>query len=269
MQSYAAIMVVIWPLGVPLLYAYGFWVEWPTISQLRRAKMRADSSQTLQALRRGSEKPLLQGELLATLHCEDGEAHAPMFDSVMSEVVLVHQRLMVTPPPAESTPLYLKLLPNDPQLIRGGEQLSVAVLLSSLDDDVARGAAFRAATLTLTLPARDSPRHLAAGATTRRSRRWSALSLGRTRITSLREWQSAIAMQRPESHLTAEDAEADVKQLHLGPIIWPYELRCTHRTYRLATRRATREWMRHEPRCERARCATSLAFFAGASTGKS
>jgi hypothetical protein len=32
---------------------------------------------------------------------------------------------------------------------------------------------------------------------------------------------------------------------------------------RLATRRATREWMRNEPRCGRARCATSLAFFAG------
>ena len=40
---------------------------------------------------------------------------------------------------------------------------------------------------------------------------------------------------------------------------------CGHRLYgsRLAARRVARELMRNEPRCERARCATSPAFFAG------
>mgnify|MGYP002048995261 CR=1 FL=1 len=29
-------MIVIWPIGMPLLYAVGFWYDWPTISRLQR-----------------------------------------------------------------------------------------------------------------------------------------------------------------------------------------------------------------------------------------
>ena len=99
MQGYAAVMIVVWPVGrlpsrrpahvqtpgtrvhtatlrairqvgVPLLYSFCFWLEWPTISRLRRREMREESSKALQELRRdsnGNERRLLESELIVTL----------------------------------------------------------------------------------------------------------------------------------------------------------------------------------------------------------
>ena len=52
--GYATIMIMIWPVGVPLLYAYSFWLNWPTIGRLRRAEMRMEAATSVRQLRRAS-----------------------------------------------------------------------------------------------------------------------------------------------------------------------------------------------------------------------
>jgi len=51
-EVYAGIMIAIWPIGMPLIYAFGFWWYWPMISKLRRAELRHKSTKALSKVAR-------------------------------------------------------------------------------------------------------------------------------------------------------------------------------------------------------------------------
>lgn len=198
---------------MPLLYAVSFWLAWPTLSRLRRAEMRAESSKALHKLRRESvtQQRLLEGELVVTLGDADATAgtlqHQTAFAApAQRRVSLTHQGLVV-----DGTPPICLLLTttSDPQL--RGALLSVEGTLCTVAENADHE---KPAKLTLALPPSDAR---SGGWTLRNPLRHGGSG------PSLREWQSAISGQMP---MPEHDAQDELRQLHLAPVIWPYELRC-------------------------------------------
>ena len=226
MEGYAAVMIVIWPVGVPLLYTFCFWLEWPTISRLRRREMREESNKSLQVARRGSasERRLLEGELtvslqvLANLEDDEGDGGGPdlkqwasLKEPICCQVHLIAGAILVEHTDMEK-PLMLTLTPqSEPQLFASRQ-----VLFISGEVAVADGREQRAK-LTLEPPGGNTSR--SGGSTLRRTLRSISEGGG-----MLREWEVAVLGQVPEADEI--DMEMTLKKHYLTPILQPFELRC-------------------------------------------
>jgi hypothetical protein len=240
MEGYSAVAILVWPIGMPLLYMIGFWKAWPMISQLRRAEVRAKSTKALSKARRQSvtRSKLLEGDLLVTVTFGGGDSDAPSDAAQESggappfaagtrcHVWLSHGQLHIEPPPGE-VPMQLELLAEcRPQLQDDGTQLAIEGTLAAVSDEAEDG---RRAQLTLA-PVEASPQPLERQLSilgvqlpnlmTPR-RRGSASPAG----PALQQWMVVVDKEVPDPELSLEDAEKELRKLRLAPILLPYELR--------------------------------------------
>ena len=217
-------MILIWPVGVPCLYAYSFWLNWPTIGRLRRAEMRMEAATSVRQLRRASvnQAHLQTAQLLVSLKIREGseekqqdadrdpELHEALH-SLSCQVVLMQNQLKITAPVGGfgqdswegASSLTLALTQHSKaQLSDNGKSLSVT-------GDFAAGLIDGATEAVLTL---EDPTAQSGSRTTRGS------------SVKLREWRAAVSGQIPD--VEVEDVEYEIKKLYLTPILLPYELRC-------------------------------------------
>ena len=255
MESYAIVMIFVWPLGVPLLYSFGFWWYWPIISKLRRAEIRAKSTHALSKVRRQSvgDQILLEGELLASIETIDdsgdgegsdggGDTEPESARTTLADgryqVALKHGRLEIHRP--SGPPQQLDLVAGcTPQLGGDGKELVVAGALRSVTSNNAGGQRVRLTLAPPSLGAAEPDRKLSllgvqlpssltrglTGLTTSRSAPGS--------VPSLHTWKEAIGKEVPDQELSIDDAEEELRTLRLAPILLPYTLRCfwcIHRT---------------------------------------
>jgi hypothetical protein len=231
MKAYAAVMIAIWPIGMPVLYSYGFWSYWPMISKLRRAELRAKSTKALGKTRRESTSNhrQLEGKLLATLRfLEEGETSALYIsDGTRCKVSLTHGKLTLT---ASNEEFMLELLGGRQPKMSDGKLIVEGMVSFAADDAGARRAQVALAPL-------EAPPAPGTGAQDRKlSRGLSMLAMfpGLTRPgsamsgPSLQEWQIAIAREVPELELALDEAEKELRKLRLYPIVCQYELRTLH-----------------------------------------
>ena len=288
MEGYAAVMIAIWPIGVPMLYLYGFWQNWPIISRLRRAESRLKSTAALSKARResvresgGAHSQLLAGELLVTIEdlAPSPDADEPssqgdpaeaseraeessrppsvdtqtkggqqaLADSSRCEVSVAHGKLELRPTEEGSPPLTLQLVAEHlPRASDDGKALLIEGDIASLErraracleDGLRRKehsplvtlrvriAGSRRVLLTLA-PPQDAAQGrklsiLGLQLPSLMNRRGSTSSAG----PSLRDWHAAINKEVPDKTQTMADAEEELKELRLAPILWPYTLRC-------------------------------------------
>ena len=147
LTSCVCLCVVIWPFGVPLLYAVGFWWNWPEISRLRRAELRHKSTKALSKARRQSvgHQRLLEGNLVVTFGALDAgdkedENAEPADEELLPaagrfEVALKHRRLELLA--TDGSPLLqLELLAGSHARLGDDEkQLPVAGTFTPATDD--------------------------------------------------------------------------------------------------------------------------------------
>ena len=259
LTSCVCLCVVIWPFGVPLLYAVGFWWNWPEISRLRRAELRHKSTKALSKARRQSvgHQRLLEGNLVVTFGALDAgdkedENAEPADEELLPaagrfEVALKHRRLELLA--TDGSPLLqLELLAGSHARLGDDEkQLLVEGTFTSATDD----AGGRRVQLTLA-PLGPDPsaerKHSVFGVPLPRSLTRSLTGL--TSLTtsrpaslgpSLHAWQVAITKEVPDLELSLEGAEEQLRQMRLAPILMPYALRCFWCTHILLYRGALRE----------------------------
>lgn len=205
------------------------------ISRLRRAELRTKSTKALGKTRRESltRHRVLKSELRVSVRFLDAGGPTYISDGTPCDVTLAFGRLKLL---AKDEEFELELIAGcEPKLVSdsGNKLIIEGTLTFAADDADGRRAKVMLSAPDAVQPSSDAaaeqrkpsifgrlPALTPRGLLTAR-RRASALSSG----PSLPDWHVAIGREIPELELSLEDADKELRQLRLYPILYTYELR--------------------------------------------